>query len=484
MSLKSKLSFLFVFFFLSCSPTLAATSNVKDTINNSQLSYFARMAAGVNPGDSLIKINPGSDASSITTNNLFVGDTLGIGNAATNGGLTIYTIRGIGDTINIQLNSGIGQSNAVSGAAIISTRSADHTFSFIPDAVTTGGFWQFLIKATSSPGETRNDGIPDQNGFDIGQDVSGVTTGLGTRLKQLDVQCPNWGTGVTSAYSIGTTQVTEGINTYTYHLVTCYLGVGGTNQIGVGYSATIGRDLSSGSQLINPSPSSNSRKEGTADVYTIYVRQLDSSQNVISTIKGKIAVVEAVRVTADIDPTLTFSIGVTNVGAGGTPCGVTLGSNASQTTADSVAFGSISLATANDLAQQLSCVTNAKGGYVVTVYEQNPMTNIASGSTIPDTNCGGNGCSPTLDAFWNNFNNSGWGYTLQNVNVANPVFDYLSGGYRAFGVGPGGAQQIMRNPSTPSTREQAYVCYRLSAAPIQEAGSYEAKLVYTATATF
>ena len=142
------------------------------------------------------------------------------------------------------------------------------------------------------------------------------------------------------------------------------------------------------------------------------------------------------------------------------------------------------MATANDLAQQLSCVTNAKGGYVVTVYEQNPMTNIASGSTIPDTNCGGNGCSPTLDAFWNNFNNSGWGYTLQNVNVANPVFDYLSGGYRAFGVGPGGAQQIMRNPSTPSTREQAYVCYRLSAAPIQEAGSYEAKLVYTATATF
>lgn len=482
MSLKLKLSsFIGVLFVYCLFPfsVFATISNVKDTISSPQLSYFARMATGVNPGDSLININSASDAPSVTTNNLFIGDTLAIGNAAVNGPLTIYTVRGIGNTTSLQLNSGIGQSNAVAGAAIISTRSAIHTFSFVSDTVTTGGFWQFLIKASSRVGETYFDGIPDQQGFDLGQDVS-VSTGLGTRLKVQDVQCPNWGIGATTAYDIGTTQMSDGS---IYHIVTCYLGIGGTNQIGIGYSAIIGRDLSVGSQLINPSSSSNSRKEGVADVYTIYVRQLDSSSNIISQIKGRIAVVEAVRVTADIDPTLTFSIGVTNVGAGGTPCGVTLGGNASQTTGDSVAFGSISLSIANDLAQQLNCVTNANGGYVVTVYEQNSMFNTASGSTLPDTDCDGNGCTSVTPAVWNTFLNSGWGYTLQNINVGDSIFNYQMG-YRPFGVGPSGAQQIMRNSVTPSTNEQTYVCYRLAAAPIQEAGSYEAKLVYTATATF
>jgi hypothetical protein len=483
MSLKSKITcflgvLLLSFFFPSVS--LATPSNIKDVISNPQLSYFARLDIGINPSDSLIKIDPTSDAPSVTTNNLFIGDTIAIGDAAVNGPLTLYTIKGIGNTVSLQLNAGVGQSNAVSGAAVISTRSAIHTFSFTPDAVASGGFWQFLIKATSKTGETNNDGIPDQQGFDLGKDVGSTTTGLGTQLKLSDVECPNWGIGITTAYSIGSTQMPDG---NLYHIITCYLGIGGTNQIGVGYSAIIGRDLSVGSQLINPSSSSNSRQEGVADVYTIYLRQLNSSLNIVSSVKGKIAVVEAVRVTADIDPTLTFSIGITNVGAGGTPCGTTLGGNADQTTADSVAYGSISLSTANDLAQQLNCVTNAGGGYVVTVYEQSPMANIASGNTIPDTDCDGWGCTTVYPSIWSSFTKSGWGYTLQNINVGDSIFNYQEG-YRPFGIGPAGAQQIMSNHATPITNEQAYICYRLSASPIQEAGSYESKLVYTATATF
>ncbi len=483
MSLKLRIYCIFgilLSVFFCSSVVYAAPTNVKDVISNPQLSFFARMGVGINPGDSVIKINPSSDAPSITTNNLFIGDTIAIGDDAVNGPLTLYSINGIGNTTSLLLNAGVGQSNAVSGAAIISTRSAIHTFSFTPDVTTSGGFWQFLIKATSRSGEVNDDGIPDQQGFDLGQDVDSMTTGLGTRLKITDVECPNWGVGITTAYSIGSTQMPDGS---LYHVITCYLGIGGTNQIGVGYSAIIGRDLSVGSQLINPSSSSNARIEGTADVYTTYLRQLNSSNNIISSIKGKIVVVEAVRVTADIDPTLTFSIGITNVGAGGTPCGVTLGGNAANTTPDSVAYGSISLSTANDLAHQLNCVTNASGGYVVTVYEQNPMVNIATGSTIPDTDCDGFGCTTALPAVWNSFTKSGWGYTLQNINVGDSIFNFQQG-YRPFGVGPSGAQQIMSNHATPITNEQAYICYRLSASPVQEAGSYENKLVYTATATF
>ena len=341
-------------------------SSIKDTLSSSQLSYFGRISAPITTGDSIIKVGS-TGVPSKSTNNLFIGDTIGIGTTGvgvgTSGPLTLYTVQDIGNTLTIELNTAIGQSNAWINAAIIATRSAIHTINFTPQSNTAGGFWQFLIKATSRTGEVFNDGIPDQQGFDLGQDVGSTTTGSGTRLKITDVTCPNWGIGVTTAYSVGTTAVIGGNS---YNIISCYLGVGGTNQIGVGYSMAIGKDLATGSQLINPSPST-SHTEGTADssgpdVYTFYVRHLDSTSTVIDadTAQGKIAVVEAVRVTATVDPTLTFSIDATGVGVGATPCGLTaFGAPAANTTATAVSFGSLNLAVSNDLAPRLSCVTNA-----------------------------------------------------------------------------------------------------------------------------
>ena len=462
-------------------PLLSAPpTNVKDTLSSSQLSYFARLGTGTTVGDSLIHItlNSGS-APSLTTNNLFVGDTIAIG--TTVGPLTLYYVKDIANTATIQLNSGIGQSNSYNGASIIATRSAVHTISFTPQSNATGGYWQFLIKATSRLGEKFDDGIPDQQGFDIGATTpSSGANGLGTRLKTSDVTCPNFGGG-TAAYSVGTTVV---INSNSYNVITCALGAGNTNQVGIGYSAAIGASLTSGSQLINPS-AAGSHTEGSADVYTFYVRHLDNTSTLIDsdTIQGKIAVVESVRVTATIDPSLTFTIDSTNVGVGATPCGLTLGAAAANTTATAVSYGSITLGAFNDLAQRLSCITNSNSGYVVTVYEDNRMHNISSGTTIPDTTCPSNSCTSTSPALWTTNTASGWGYTLQNNGVGVTSFSYQQG-YRSFGVGNANAQQIMSNTTTPVASEQAYVCYRLTASTTQEAGNYENKLIYTATATF
>ncbi|MFA7300691.1 MAG: hypothetical protein WC069_00035 [Candidatus Shapirobacteria bacterium] len=455
---------------------------VKDTLSSSQLSYFARLGTGVSSGDSLIRValsgNPTND-----TNNLFIGDTIGIGTSS--GPLTIYTIKDIGNTALFQINSSIGQSNAFAGAAIIATHSAIHTISFTPQSNFTAGFWEFLIKATDTVGEVINDGIPDSHGFDLGATTpTSTANGLGTRLKITDVTCPNWGIGTTTAYSIGTTTIPIGIGSSgLYHVVTCYLGVGGTNQIGVGYSMAIGQDLSSGSQLINPSPKDS--VEGSADVYTFFVRHRDST-NVLfdgDTIQGKIAMIEAVRVSATVDPTLTFTIDATGVGSAQTACGITFGAAAANTTATQVAFGSVALGTSNDLAQRLSCVTNSDNGYIVTVYEDGNMKNISSATTIPDTTCGGSGCTTSgVGTSWTSFSASGWGYTVQNVSVGTTIFSY--GNYRPFGNGAANAQQIMKNISTPTATEQAYVCYRLTASTTQEAGNYENRLIYTATATF
>jgi hypothetical protein len=501
--MKFKLGLSAVFFTITLLLSLAfplrpsisgSPTSVKDVLTNSELSYFALLDVGSTTGDSIIHvITTSGTAPSISTAGLYVGDTLAIGTSSADGQLTQYTVKDIGSTSTIQLNAGIGQSNNYVSAAIIATRSAIHTISFTPQSSSGGGFWQFLIKASSRSGENPFDGIPDQQGFDLGATTpSSGANGLGTRLKITDITCPNWGAG-TTAYSVGTTAA---INGNYYHVITCALGAGNTEVVGIGYSVAIGANLTSGSQLINPSAKDGAHVEGRADVYTFYLRHLNSSQEIINTdtLQGKIAIVESVRVTATIDPTLTFSIDAVGASVGATTCGLAgplaLASNAANTTATAVNYGSISLGAYNDLAQRLSCVTNTSYGYIVTVYEVGQMRNIGTtsalgvGITIIDTICDNGSCSPTTTSDWTaNTSRSGWGYTLQNLNVGETIFSYQQG-YRAFGNGATNAQQIMRNTSTPNASEQAYVCYRLTASTTQAAGNYENHLIYTATAVF
>jgi hypothetical protein len=160
-----------------------------------------------------------------------------------------------------------------------------------------------------------------------------------------------------------------------------------------------------------------------------------------------------------------------------------MGSAAANVLAVAVPFGSVSLGAFNNLAQHLSCVTNAPGGYIVTAYENDQMTIIGDGTTIADTNCNG-GCTTTTTAAWTtDTSNSEFGYAMQNLNVGTSMTDYQTG-YRAFGEGASNAQQIMKNTGVPSSTEYAFVCYRLTASTAQKAGNYENKIIYTATATF
>jgi len=480
------LIFVCFFFFAKTSKLESAPStNVKDVLSTSQLSYFALLGAGSSAGDNVIKVSVAGGNPSNDTSNLFVGDTIAIGTSQSTP-LTIYTVRDIGNTAAIQLNSGIGATNNFVGAAIIATRSAVHTVHFTPKSTSPGNKWQFLIKATSVAGKEM-DGIPDQDGFDLGQDVGSTQTGLGTRVNLADITCPF---GVAASATGTTAVVTTGSTTGSYHIIECALSAGVTNPIDVGVSIVVGGDLASSSQLINPTASTShtpGQADSAGDTYFYYIRHTDSSGVVYDadTTAGRIALVEAVRVTATVDPTLTFAIGTSGaVSAGATICGSALSASAPNTTATAVNFGSLNLGVFNNLAQHLSCITNADNGYVVTVFEQGVMKNINTATTIPDTNCNG-GCSMTTAAAWTavDTTQSEWGYSLEMINVGTSVFDYNTG-YKAFGVGSSSAQTILSSASTPATSETAWVCYRLSVTNTQEAGNYEAKLVYTATATF
>ena len=459
----------------------ANLSNVKNTLSTSQLSYFARLGVGNSLSSTLIKIATSGNPSN-TTSNLFTDDVISIGNTnATT--LTNYTIRDVGNTASFQITTGLSSLNYHAGLAVIATRSAIHTVEFTPTSQLTGGAFQVLIKATNDGNPKYNDGLPDQDGFDLGADVGSTTTGSGTRLKDADITCPTIAGGSWTKTISATT-----IGSDTFWSISCTLGAGQTNAVGVGYSMIIGRPLASGSQLINPSPASGRTyaDEGDADVYTFYVRHLDSAGNVVDSTQGKIAVVESVRVTATIDPTLTFIIDGVGTTSGNTVCGNVLGANASNTTPTAVKFGSLSIAAFNDLAQRLSCVTNASSGYSVTAFQNADLTNITTGTTIPATVCDSGPCTISSATDWATVTNTGFGYSLQNINADTVAFSYDSGTYYAkpFGTGYANAATIFNNSSTPTTTERVYVCYRLAVNTLQEAGDYENGITYTATATF
>lgn len=468
-----------IFQILDSRVSAAPSTEIKNTLSSSQLSYFARIGTGTTAGSTSLNIELSGNPSN-TTANLFVGDTIAIANTSDDTTLSKYVVTGIGDTGTISLSPSLDSDNEAEELAVIATRSAIHTVSFKPQTQEIGALWQVLIKATDVTAESENDGIPDQDGFDLGKDDQSAT-GLGSRLKTADVTCP-W----SATASVGTTAVVDGSS---YHVIQCALGAGVSNPVDATTTITIGRDLATGSQLINPAPAvdhTEGQADSSADTYTFYVRALDSGGNLIpnSTARGVIAVVESVRVTATVDPTITFTIGTSGVTAGNTVCGNLLDTNANDTTSTSASFGSLSLGQANDLAHHLSCVTNAGHGYVVTVYEADQMVNVSSGTgtTIPDTICDGS-CDYNTTDTWTDTDDSGWGYSIESIDVGETIFDYNSG-YRAFGVGSGQAQEIFKNTSTPTATEDAYICYRLVVSTTQEAGNYENQLVYTATATF
>ena len=461
-------------------------TNLKNQLSSAQLSFFARVASYTG---SAIKINTTANPSRITAN-LATGDSLAIANVGVTTS-TLYVVSDIGDTATIELSSNVG--TTAGGALpsyIIATRSAIHTISFIPQTSYSGEKWQFLIKATNRTGELPNDGIPDQTGFDLGSTIpGGPTTGLGTRLQAADVTCPMAGVA-----SVGTTVViTSGVSTGStgvYHVIECDIGASNSTP-GVGISMVVGRPLASGSQLINPSPDINhtsGQANGSADTHVFGIRQLDDSDVIRDTTFGKLAVTESVRVTAVVDPTITFIISNTNsISVGTTRCSSPLGAGAPNTTATAVNFGPLVLGTYNNLSQNLSCTTNSQNGYVIQTYENRPLTMLGTSSTIPDTNCNAAGCTTTVQRAWTTFTSSGFGYSLEvgtttgtgvSIGITSP------GHYKAFGVSSTNAQTILSRTNTPPGTDSIYICYRAVAATTQQAGTYENQISFIATAVF
>ena len=451
-----------VFLFVKTKKVSSFTAGtVKSTLSSSQLSYFARLGAG-NTLNSFVTIDTTANPSR-STNNLFVGDTVAIATGAGGTGSVNFVVNDIVSSSVFSLTSSLGNSNVAAGNYVVSTRSANHTIIFGTGTSITAGIGdtiQYLVEASSLVGETINDGMPDMNGFDAKQ--IGDTTAI---------TCP-----VNSvATAVGSTTI---ISTNSYHVFSCRA----TAATGVGVSMIVG---TTGKQLINPTRkySANATEGDTTGMsYKYYVRRITSSAT--ETTQGQLAVVEAVRIRATIDPTFSFTIGTngTVTTVGNTLCGSPLSSGATNTTPLSANFGSVALSSFNNLAHLLSAVTNATGGYVVTVYETKPLTVVGNGITIPDTKCDSGTCSSGSPSTWATASNYGFGFGMQNIgaSVVNPGTTTT---FEPFGTSAV-PRTIMANGGKLSNTETAYICYRLSVGPMQAPGNYENELIFTATATF
>ena len=451
----------------------ANLTSVADTLSTSRLSYYSQLSGAHTVGATLLTVKT-SGVPSTTTANLFAGDTVMIGDAAT---ATSYTVDDIFDTDEFQITAGLGSGDVEDGDVIIATRSATHTVTFATATAIPNGAIRVLIPYGTN---ANNDGIPNHDGFDYGVTAPSLTAPTGGGVT-------SWETATATASA--DTGCTAGNHCFEARY-------NGTNNVNASLTFTIG----GANKLINPAPGA-SHTAGTADTYSVTIQQLRDRLNnyaVADSTVVKIAVIESVRVTATVDPSLTFTIA--GAASGASRCGTTTDVT---TTATGVPFGSVSLAAFNDASQTLSAVTNGAGGYAVTMISDDQLSVGGDHTTeIVNTDCDSENCTDATSGEWSTENDvSGFGFSIQNVDASTVPFEYstatgnCTGTYCARMIPSTAtasetpddsdtALSIMSKTTIPTTTEDMYVCYRLTVATTQTAGDYENNITYVATATF
>lgn len=444
-------------------PSFVQAANMtaaKDTLQSSRLSFYGRVKSPTVAGSSHVWIYTAAagNATSVSTAGLKPGDSLLIG--ATNS----YTIDSIIDSDEFTVTTTLASGDADDTDPIYFRSKPQHVITFNTASAVNGGFFRVLIPAAST---NSNDTFPDITGFDFNSGVTATGTNATGYTFVSGVATASGGTGCTSPANY---------HCFEFH----YTGTGG-----VGTAITLSVGTTTGSNtMVAPAPASG-HTVGTADTYTFKVQNFTNGSDPTSAtptdeVTGKIAVIESVRVTATVDPSITFSIAGTSAGS---HCGLTTDV---ATTATAVPFGTLTLNTFKTAAQTLTVSTNAVSGYAVTAIENERLSNLAaSPSYIPDTTCDTGGCTQTSSAAWATAaSHPGFGYTVAITN-GTPTIAPTAPSYQHF---PNIAAtetpfQIMSN-TTVANAQAVDVCYKISVDATQPAGDYENQITYTATASF
>ena len=208
-----------------------------------------------------------------------------------------------------------------------------------------------------------------------------------------------------------------------YHAFECaYSGAGGvTNDFDGGLVAGGNdHDAITIAGIINPSPESD-HVVGASDDQTIIVQHFDSAFAVQDTTTVAVGEIEAVKVTATIDPSISFTIAAVNSAV--SSCGVDTDVT---TTTSSVPFGTLSLSAFIDASQTLTVSTNAANGYAVTAKENDQLG--LAGAACTGDNTGSNcirdtaGDTTTMTHIvtdeWVSTSTKGFAYSIDNDDAS------------------------------------------------------------------
>jgi len=214
--------------------------------------------------------------------------------------------------------------------------------------------------------------------------------------------------------------------------------------------------------------------------FTLTAGAADSGQT-------RVAILDNVLVTANVDTTLTFTVsGIANGQAvNGSPT-----TTATTTTSTSLPFGTLVVNQSKTLGQDLTVATNARNGYVVTVDQKQNLLS----STGADIDGFIDGAYTNTPAAWtapgNNVSNEmtwgHWGLTSDDASLLGAGADFTANTWVAASTTP---RAIMAHsgPADGTTQDigKARIGYQIQISALQEAGDdYNTTLTYIATPTF
>lgn len=451
----------------------ANLNEVSVTLSNSRPSFRGALASGNTVGSSIIYINTTQNSYPSTSSaQLVQGDTLRIGSGA---GLGTYVVANTSSLSTINLTSELLAGHADVGDDVIATSSTDMTVRFKTTSAVANGKFRILVPAHPTDA-TSQDGIPDGGFYDIG----GATPAT--------ITCPNniGSTFVFSGETVTASNVT--IDGQDYHSFVCpYTGTGAVNADFDANPAVI-------NNIINPAPSLD-HTTGTADTYPLIIQQLNGSDIVIDSTTVKVGIIEAVKVTAEVAPSISFKI--IGVPSGTNACGV-LGGTSVTTTPASVPFGYLSIVDFTTAAQTLSVSTNAINGYTVTAIANDQLGrngqvcpgDYLGNDCIQDSRGDSSNMTHLVSDEWNNIINHGFAYSLHDNNsTVTPSFSYNESS-RTFSARQFADAENNQDPveifgkNTVALNDNLFVCYKIIPSVLTAAGQYENYITYTATATF
>lgn len=259
--------------------------------------------------------------------------------------------------------------------------------------------------------------------------------------------------------------------------------------------ATVGDGASGGSDdIANPAKSAG---QGVADTYVISYETQDSSSVTLDTATVRVAIIDAVTITAEVQATLSCSVSGVSSGTNFNSLGNSYGTAGFATTPLYIPFGILNSSASSQSGQLLKVSTNGTNGFYFAVKQYGDLTS-SGGDTIntfkdgvqQDNSSPASWASPTATAGSpDTYGHMGYGTTdtsLDDLNGSGSSDRFSSAKFAGLST----TYEAVLSHSGPAdgtgsdTNGQAYVVYRIEISGLQEAGSYSNTISYLCTGRY